>query len=64
MAKIVEELALALPGLSKAVFSQPVDRLTYTKVMLRPVRIKGGISYQVEIFDKNKGICVAGNEGK
>ena len=54
MARLREELAAALPGLHKAVFSQPVDKLSDQKVTLRPVRIKGKLSYQAERFRDNK----------
>ena len=54
MANLREELAAALPGLHKAVFSQPADKLSDQKVTVRPVRIKGKLSYQVERFRDNK----------
>ena len=54
MAILREELAAALPGLHKAVFSQPADKLADQKVTVRPVRIKGKLSYQVERFRDNK----------
>ena len=54
MARLREELAAAQPGLHKAVFSQPVDKLSDQKVTLRPVRIKGKLSYQAERFRDNK----------
>ena len=54
MARLREELAAALPGLQKAVFSQPADKLSDQKVTLRPVRVKGKLSYQVERFRDNK----------
>lgn len=54
MANLREELAAALPGLQKAVFSQPADKLSDQKVTVRPVRIKGSLSYQVERFRDNK----------
>ena len=54
MARLREELAAALPGLQKAVFSQPADKLSDQKVTVRPVRIKGKLSYQVERFRDNK----------
>ena len=54
MANLREELAAALPGLQKAVFSQPADKLSDQKVTVRPVRIKGKLSYQVERFRDNK----------
>ena len=54
MANLREELAAALPGLQKAVFSQPVDKHSDQKVTVRPVRVKGKLSYQVERFRDNK----------
>ena len=54
MANLREELAAALPGLQKAVFSQPADKRSDQKVTVRPVRIKGKPSYQVERFRDNK----------
>lgn len=54
MASLREELSMALPGLQKAVFSQPADKLSHQKVTVRPVRIKGQLSYQVERFRENK----------
>ena len=54
MANLREELAAALPGLQKAVFSQPADKCSDQKVTVRPVRIKGKLSYQVERFRDNK----------
>ena len=54
MANLREELAAALPGLQKAVFSQPADKRSDQKVTVRPVRVKGKLSYQVERFRDNK----------
>ena len=54
MAILREELAAALPGLQKAVFSQPADKLSDQKVTVRPVRMKGKLAYQVERFRDNK----------
>ena len=54
MANLREELASALPGLQKAVFSQPADKRSDQKVTVRPVRMKGKLSYQVERFRDNK----------
>ena len=54
MAILREELAAALPGLQKAVFSQPADKCGEQKVIVRPVRIKGKLSYQAERFRDNK----------
>ena len=54
MARITQELATALPGLSKAVFSQPTDKATAPKVELRPLILKGERVYQAERFENNK----------
>ena len=54
MAKITQELAAALPGLSKAVFSQPTDKSAAPKVELRPLILKGERVYQAERFENNK----------
>jgi len=50
MAEIVRELEAALPGLSKAVFSQGSGILPESKVSIRPVSIKGQRLYQIERF--------------
>ena len=54
MARITTELAAALPGLSKAVFSQPTDKAAAPKVELRPLILKGERVYQAERFENNK----------
>ena len=54
MARITQELAAALPGLSKAVFSQPTDKSASPKVELRPLILKGERVYQAERFENNK----------
>ncbi len=54
MARITQELLLALPELSKAVFSQPTDKALPVKQTLRPVLLKGERSYQLESFRDNK----------
>ena len=54
MARITQELAAALPGLSKAVFSQPTDKSAAPKVELRPLILKGERVYQAERFENNK----------
>ena len=54
MAKITQELAITLPSLTKAVFSQPVDKALPTKVELRPLTLKGERVYQAERFENNK----------
>lgn len=54
MARLIMELETALPTLQKAVFSQPADKLSDTKVILRPVVLKGELKYQAESFRENK----------
>ena len=54
MAKITQELAAALPTLTKAVFSQPVNEAVPPKVELRPLLLKGERHYQAERFENNK----------
>ena len=54
MAKITQELAVVLPTLGKAVFSQPTGKDGPQKVELRPVLIKGERRYQVESFQNSK----------
>lgn len=54
MAKITQELALALPTLGKAVFSQPVEKEEAQKVEIRPLLLKGERRYQAERFQDNK----------
>ena len=44
MGRIIQELEHALPGLSKAVFSQSIDKLSDEKVVVRPVSTKTGIA--------------------
>lgn len=52
--RICGELEAALPGLVKAVFSQPVDPLSDQKLTVRPVRLKGETLYQAESLRDNK----------
>ena len=52
--RLYQDLCAALPTLSKAVFSQSVNKLSPAKVQIRPLRMKGGIYYQVESFADNK----------
>lgn len=54
MGRLTQQLLSALPGLDKAVFSQPVDKLSAQKVMVRPVMLKGALRYQAETFIDNK----------
>ena len=48
------DLEAALPELSKAVLSQPVDRTGVQKVIIRPVLLKDGLKFQTESFRDNK----------
>ena len=54
MARLLTDFAAALPALSKAVFSQPIDKTDDQKVSIRPVMLKGEIRYQLERFRDNK----------
>lgn len=54
MARVFQELEQALPTLGKAVYSQPADRLSASKVTVRPLAIKGQLRYQIETFRDNK----------
>ena len=54
MGRLLQELEAALPQLQKAVFSQPIDKLSDSKVILRPVMLKGELKYQAEAFRDNK----------
>lgn len=54
MARIVQELAVSLPTMSKAVFSQPTEKEGARKVEIRPLLLKGARHYQAEYFENNK----------
>ena len=54
MARLITDFEAALPALSKAVFSQPIDKTDYTKVNIRPVLLRGELLYQLERFRDNK----------
>lgn len=54
MARVFQELEQALPTLGKAVYSQLADRLSASKVTVRPLAIKGQLRYQIETFRDNK----------
>ena len=54
MAIITQELALSLPTLTKAVFSQPAEKGIAPKVELRPLLLKGERRIQAERFENNK----------
>ena len=52
--RLYEDLCAALSTLGKLVLSQPAGGLIPAKVQIRPVRMKGGLFYQVESFENNK----------
>ena len=54
MARLLTDFEAALPALSKAVFSQSVDKTDYGKVNIRPVMLRGELRYQLERFRDNK----------
>ena len=54
MARLITDFESALPTLSKAVFSQPIDKTDYQKVNIRPVQLRGQLQYQLERFRDNK----------
>ena len=54
MARLLTDFEAALPSLSKAVFSQPIDKTDNQKVNIRPVLLKGELRYQLESFRDSK----------
>lgn len=54
MARLLTDFEAALASLSKAVFSQPIDKTDDQKVNIRPVMLKGTLCYQLERFRDNK----------
>lgn len=54
MPTLKTDLALALPDLSKAVFSQPTAAALWTKLSIRPVKLKGRLAFQTEGIRDNK----------
>lgn len=54
MARITQELALCLPALTKAVFSQPTEANGAKKIELRPLLLKGERRYQAERLEGTK----------
>ena len=54
MPTLKTDLALALPDLRKAVFSQPTAAAPWTKLSIRPVKLKGRLAFQVEGLRDNK----------
>ena len=64
MARLLTDFEAALPSLSKAVFSQPIDKTNDQKINIRPVMLKGQLQYQLERFRDNKAFHknVSGDE--
>jgi len=54
MSRIYGDLQAALGELSKLVLSQPVDKTADSKVSIRPIMMKKGLSFQLERFRDNK----------
>ena len=54
MAELYSCFLTALPGLVKAVFSQPLPSAEYSKVTIRPVMIKNETLFQAECFKEGK----------
>ena len=54
MARLLTDFEAALSSLSKAVFSQPIDKTDDSKVNIRPVLLRGELRYQLERFRDNK----------
>lgn len=54
MGRIKDDMLCALPTLSKAVFSQPVDKTADSRVTVRPVLLKDGLHFQTEQVRDNK----------
>jgi len=54
MARLITDFEACLPTLSKAVFSQSIDKTDYQKVNIRPVMLQGQLQYQLERFRDNK----------
>ena len=54
MARIAEELSAALPGLTRAVFSQPVPGNSIQKLTLRPLLLRGERVWQAERLEDSK----------
>lgn len=54
MSRLISELERALPTLDKAVFSQPTDGASCSKLTVRPVILRHERFYQLESFADNK----------
>ena len=48
MSRLSSDLSLCVDVLSKAVLSQPVARIGYDKVTIRPVSVRGNMMFQIE----------------
>ena len=48
MPTLKTDLALALPVLTKAVFSQPTPAASWTRLSVRPVKLKNRLVFQTE----------------
>lgn len=54
MTNLSAEFSAALPKSVKIVLSEPTDKDSYTKIIIKPVEIKGKRRYQAERFKDNK----------
>lgn len=52
--RLYRDMLAALPDLQKAVLSQPADKKGVSKVIIRPVVLKGQRLFQIERFKDNK----------
>ena len=54
MSRLTQDLAAALPSLTRLVLSQPIDKTGDQKVSIRPLYLRGERRYQLERFRDNK----------
>ena len=54
VSRLASDLEGALPALEKAVLSQPIDTLSDSKLVIRPIPSKSGRAYQIERFRDTK----------
>ena len=54
VSRLSADFEATLPGLEKAVLSQPIDELSDSKIIIRPISSKSGRSYQMERFRNTK----------
>lgn len=54
MSNLSQDISEALGRLVKLVLSEPTDKESYTKIIIKPVEIKGEIRYQAERFKDKK----------